>query len=101
MGIGRPARRSPGMLESAFGATAAGSEDDLCASRFRVLLRGSGGSLPESGRAVHRLGPQDVTLGGGAESCRLAGLTAYRRRRTTRVSLSTGGLGESLSVPRP
>src|ERR1035441_4822421 len=89
-----------GMMKSTDKASAT-SSSMICASRFRVLLRGSRGSLPESGRAVHHLGPQDVTLGGGVESCRLAGLTAYGRRRTMRVSLSAGGLGESPTVPRP
>ena len=58
-------------------------------------------SLPEPGRAVHHLRPQDVSFGGGTESRRLAGLTAYGRRRTMRVSLPAGGLGKSLSLPRP
>ena len=53
------------------------------------------------GRAVHHLGAQDVSFGGGTESRRLEALAAHRCRRTMRVSLSAGGLGESLSVHRP
>jgi hypothetical protein len=53
------------------------------------------------GCAVHHLSPKDVSFGGRAEGCRLAGLTAYRRRWTMRVSLSARGVGQSLSVPRP
>src|SRR5437588_1765132 len=91
--VDRPADRpAPGKCIC---SPAAGSEDDLCASRLWVLLRGSGGSLPGQGRAVHHLSPEDVSFGGRTEGRRLAGLTAYGRRRTMRVSLSAGGMGKA------
>src|SRR5215467_12534475 len=83
------------------GSSAADGEDDLCAGRCGVLLLGGGGSLPEPGGAVHHLRAQDVSFGRGAESRQLATLAAHGRRRTMRVLLPAGGLGESLSVHRP
>ena len=54
----------------------------------------------KAGAAVHRLGAQDLAAGRGAESGGLEAV-AHRCRRTVRVSLSAGGLGESLSIHRP
>ena len=88
-------------LESVFAALPTTGEDDLCPRRFGLLLWGGGGSLRKPGRAVHRLGAQDLPFGGGAESGGLEAVPAHRCRRAMRVSLSAGGLGESLSVHRP
>src|SRR6202521_4854046 len=76
-------------------------ENDLRPCRFGLLLWGGGGSLPKQRRAIHRLGAQDVPFGGGVESGGLEALPAHRCRGAMRVSLSAGGLGESLSVRRP
>jgi hypothetical protein len=43
-------------------------------------------AYPEQGCAIHRFGAQDVPIGRGTESGRLAASAAYRRRWTMRVS---------------
>src|SRR6267378_2094877 len=79
---------------------AAASEDDSGPRRFGFLLWGGSRGLREEGRAIHRLGAQNVPAGGGAESGRLEAIAAHRCRWSVRVSISTGRLGESLPVHR-
>lgn len=60
----------------------------------------AGAGLRGRRSAVHRLGAQDLSFGGRVESRRLEAVSADRRRRPMRVSLSTGRLEKGLSVPR-
>jgi hypothetical protein len=55
-------------LESVFAALPPQVKTIKCPSRLGLLLPGGGGSLPEPGRAVYRLGTQDLSFGGRVES---------------------------------
>src|ERR1700685_4002782 len=55
-------------LESVFAALPPQVKTIKCTSRLGLLLPGGGGSLPEPGRAVYRLGTQDLSFGGRVES---------------------------------
>ena len=63
------------------------------------LLLGRGASLRECEVRVHHRGPQDGASGGGVEGGRVAAVATDRRRRTVRVLVSAGYLGESVPVP--
>src|SRR5450759_1622574 len=66
---------------------------------FGFLLLGRGASVRECEVRVHHRGPQDGASGGGVESGTVAAVATDRRRRTVRVLVSAGYLGESVPVP--
>ena len=102
----RVAQRRPSDGQTDRGASANGvcgcaedGENAAGARGFGFLLLGRGASVRECEVRVHHRGPQDGASGGGVESGGVAAVATDRRRRTVRVLVSAGWLGESVPVP--